>query len=298
MIKSLIFKTLIKIWTYLPIKNMVKKIIKSNQKFKDKLYQDLRYKGIMKINISKNNFQLFNPGNTTIENEIYWHGILGWEKTSMELWIELSKESSTILDIGANSGVYSITAGAANPQSEIYAFEPVKRTAEIFKRNIDLNPNFKINLVEKAVSNKNGKCTFYDVPSETQYSASLNPNMLASLENHISYEVETVKLDDLSELIDKKIDLIKLDVEMHEPEAIEGMIELIRKNKPTILVEILTDEIADKIRFIFSEFDYLCFSIDEESKPKLLSSISKSEFHNILLIYKDKAESISQYLSM
>jgi hypothetical protein len=86
-------------------------------------------------------------------------------------------------------------------------------------------------------------------------------------------------------------------VEMHEPEAIEGMIELIKINKPTFLMEILTDEIANKIQKMFSEFDYLCYSIDEENKPKLLNEIGKSDFHNILLIDRNKIGTLKNYLN-
>jgi FkbM family methyltransferase len=295
--KHLLFKFIIFFWKISPFKKTLSSLIKKQPRIMGKLYQDLRIKGKMNVSISKTSFQLFNPGNTTIENEIFWKGILGWEKTSMELWIELCKGANTILDIGANSGVFSIIASAVNPNSEIIAFEPVKRTTEIFKRNLDLNPDFKIKLIEKAVSNNAGKFMFYDVPTDTQYSASLNPQMLSSIENRISYEVDTITLDTFSEIKGKQIDLIKLDVEMHEPEAIEGMIELIKINKPTFLMEILTDEIANKIQKMFSEFDYLCYSIDEENKPKLLNEIGKSDFHNILLIDRNKIGTLKNYLN-
>jgi FkbM family methyltransferase len=295
--KHLLFKFIIFYWKISPFKKTLSSLIKKQPGIMVKLYQDLRIKGKMNVSISKTSFQLFNPGNTTIENEIFWKGILGWEKTSMEIWIELCKGSKTILDIGANSGVFSVVAGAVNPNSEIFAFEPVKRTAEIFKRNLDLNPNFKIKLIEKAVSNNTGKFMFYDVPADTQYSASLNADMLSSIENRISYEVDTIALDTFTEITAKQIDLIKLDVEMHEPEAIEGMIELIKINKPTFLMEILTDEIANKIQKMFSEFDYLCYSLDEENKPKLLNKIGKSDFHNILLIDRNNIGTLKNYLN-
>ena len=37
----------------------------------------------------------------------------------------------------------------------------------------------------------------------------------------ITYDVETIKFDDFN-IRNKKIDLVKIDVEMHEPEVIEG----------------------------------------------------------------------------
>ena len=54
-------------------------------------------------------------------------------------------------------------------------------------------------------------------------------------------------MDSFDEIVINKIDLIKIDVEMHEPEAIEGMIDILKRDRPFILIEILTVEIANKI---------------------------------------------------
>jgi FkbM family methyltransferase len=259
-----------------------------------KLYQDLRIKGKMDVSISKTSFQLYNPGNTTIENEIFWKGILGWEKTSMEIWIELCKGSKTILDIGANSGVFSIVAGAVNPNSEIFAFEAVKRTAEIFKRNLDLNHDFKIKLIEKAVSNNTGKFMFFDVPTDTQYSASLNPQILSSIENRISYEVDTITIDTFSEIKGKQIDLIKLDVEMHEPEALEGMRRIIIKDKPILLIEILTNQLGRDITLFFKDLGYSFFNIDEENGLTEMVEITKSSSFNYLILPTEKLNDLKK----
>ena len=63
-----------------------------------------------------------------LENEIFWSGLTnGWEKISTRLWIELSKNSKVIFDIGANTGIYSLVSKSINPTSQVFAFEPVKR---------------------------------------------------------------------------------------------------------------------------------------------------------------------------
>jgi FkbM family methyltransferase len=242
----------------------------------------------MSVSVEKKSFLLQNPGFTTIENEIFWFGLeKGWEKISMKLWIELVKNSDTILDIGANTGVYSLVAATVNNHAKVYAFEPVKRTSHILKQNLALNPHLKIQLVEKAVSNVVSVAEFYDLPTESQYSASLNSEMLASFPNRVSYEVETIRLDSFSELNNQKIDLIKLDVEMHEPEAIEGMIEMIKKNKPTILIEILTNEIGVRIEQLLNDLGYNFYEIDEINPPCKVKNLRKSAHYNFLLIQKE-----------
>jgi len=241
----------------------------------------------MNIGVEGKVIKLYNPGYTTIENEIFWKGLEGWEKTSVELWKKLVNHSECILDVGANSGLYSILASALNPKAQIYAFEPVQRTAVLFQRNLELNLKTNIKLIKKAVSNANGNFTFYDTSSQSQYSASLNQKMLEDDENRVTYQIEAIRLDSMSELSTYNVGLIKLDVEMHEPEALEGMIDIINRNHPTILIEVLNNEIATKVNNLLSNVNYLCFSIDELNKPKLLKKISPSEFHNLLLIKEE-----------
>lgn len=294
-VKHFLFKSIIQIWKITPFKVALSKLIKKNTKIKEKLYQDLRFKGNMDIKVGESNFVLFNPGFTTIENELFWNGLNNWEKISLGIWCEFVKSSNVILDIGANTGIYSLIAASINPVAQVFSFEPVKRTSKLLKKNIELNPKFNITLIEKAVSNKDGMATFYDLPTDSQYSATLNESMLADYSNRISYDVETISLDNLNDLKNKKIDLIKLDVEMHEPEAILGMIEIIKKDHPLMLVEILTAEIANRIQSIFDNINpegYLFFNIDEENKPSQIESLKKSDFYNVLIVPKNKLEQV------
>ena len=63
----------------------------------------------------------------------------GWEKESLKIWKELCQTSDVILDVGANTGVYSLVAKAANPESRVIAFEPVKRTFDRLEHNNNIN---------------------------------------------------------------------------------------------------------------------------------------------------------------
>lgn len=288
--KHLIFKILVICWNLCPYKIRLSRIINKNNWLKEKIYRDLRYKGIMNIRVGNQNINLYNPGFTTIENELFWNGLNnGWEKISLKLWQQLVLDAETILDIGANSGIYTFVASKLNPRATIYAFEPVNRTAEIFKKNLKLNQNSKIKLIQKAVSNNNGNAIFYDLSTESQYSASLNENMLKNYSNRISYEVDVIGLDSFTELSDKKIDLIKIDVEMHEPEAIQGMLNIIKRDKPSMLIEVLNDEIGEKIESQISDIGYLYFTIDEVTFPKKMDKLEKSECYNFLICTKERA---------
>ena len=74
---------------------------------------------------------------TEIENDIFWKGLTGgWEKISMKLWMQLCRKAKVILDIGANTGIYALTAKAVKPESSVFAFEPLHRMCDKLKRNV------------------------------------------------------------------------------------------------------------------------------------------------------------------
>jgi len=292
--KHLLFKVIVSLWRLYPFKKGLSKLILRSNYLKNKLYKDLRFVGNFGVELKDGDFEMYNPGYTTIENELFWNGIEGWEKVSIDIWQTLSKDARLILDIGANTGVYSLIAATINPDATIIAFEPVQRTSELFKKNLALNSNFQIELVNKAISNKNGEALFYDVDTISQYSASLNEKMLEDLENRVSYTVEVICIDNLDLLIGNKVDLIKLDVEMHEPEAIEGMLNTIKRDKPSILVEILTDEIGKQIQELLKNEDYSFYSIDEVNPPKKVMNLKKSDHYNYLLIHTDKESGFTE----
>jgi len=248
----------------------------------ESVFKHLYFKGI--INVCFENYQFkINHYGYQLENELFWKGLTnGWEKVSMQLWIELSKSSSVILDIGANTGVYSLVSKSINNKAEVFAFEPVKRVFEKLDNNNKLN-QFNIKLFEYALSNNDGEAIIYDMPTDHVYSVAVNKN-IADVDNPIVTKIQTKKLSTfIKEQKITHIDLIKLDVETHEPEVLEGMEEYLQKFKSTWLIEILNDEVASKIQQLIKDMDYLYFDIDEVSNPKMVEKIKKSSYYNYLI---------------
>lgn len=293
--KSYIYRFLVNCWKLNPAKRLTRNII---QKFNipiGRFYKDTRYRGNFSVKLNDKKFTLYNPGDTTIENEIFWKGIdHSWEPVSLNIWRELCRTNQTILDIGANSGIYTVLAATINPEANIFAFEPVERTLKLLKANIQVNAFKNVQSFSQAVSDKTGTAIFHDVTTTSQYSASLNKEILSSLPKEVktTYSIETVRLDDFSEINQLPIDLIKLDVELHEVEAMVGMRSIIRANKPSILVEILTDEIGERLENELEGLGYLFFNIDEVNPPILTSKLSKSTFYNFLICQPETAHSL------
>ncbi|MFT3981252.1 MAG: FkbM family methyltransferase [Ferruginibacter sp.] len=272
-----------KVYNALPFKMQIFSFVKLFWKPNRSIYQHLHFTGIIKVPIGKlGSFKMKHYG-FQIENDIFWSGLTnGWEKVSTNLWITLCKNASVILDIGANTGIYALIAKTINPGSKVYAFEPVKRVFEKLEENITLN-KFDIIAFEKAVSNSNGTAVIYDDAGEHIYSVTVNKNMVSPGVKAIETKIETITLNSFIRQNNlSHIDLIKIDVETHEPEVLQGFNEYLSVFKPTMLVEVLDDEVGEKINNIVSGLGYLYFNIDEEKGIRQVTNITKSDYYNYL----------------
>ena len=236
------------IYKRLPYKKNIFGVIKSFWTPPEPIYRHLHFEDVFDVPIdNEKSFKMKHFGSQfRIENEIFWEGLTNaWEKESFKLWIDLCRESDVIFDIGANTGVYSLIAKAMNPDAKVFAFEPVKRVCQKLYENNKIN-QFDIKVTEKAISNFTGNAFIYDRPVE--HTTSVTVNMRRRESETIKTPIETITLDNFIEFNKlKKIDLIKIDVETHEPEVMEGFKKWLAIFQPTILIEILDDSIGYRV---------------------------------------------------
>jgi len=285
-------KSLIKsIYTFIPFKRQLFSAMRLLPVPKS-VYQHLHFKGVFKVKFENYQF-LINHYGYQVENELFWSGLThGWEKISMRLWIDLCKDAGTIIDIGANTGVYSLVAKAIQPKAIVFGFEPVKRVYEKYKANCALN-HFDVHCLEYAASNFDGEAVIYDSTAEHVYSVTVNKNTAPETDT-IKTTIKTKKLSTfIRENNIGSIDLIKIDVETHEPEVLEGMEEYLNTFQPTLLIEILSDEVGEKVQNLIKDMDYLYFNIDEVNKPQRVDKIVKSAYYNYLICKKEVAKKLN-----
>jgi len=197
--------------------------------------------GVVKIILPHNEkFKLFSKGDDFIPSQVYWKGYEGYEYSIIPFYY-LSTKSNVIIDIGANIGYYSLVAATANINSKIYAFEPVDRIVNRFNKQIEIN-NFNNIKVEKlVVGDTNDKISFYIPKGNSMALASSTKK--GWVRDTEEVRVNSITLDNYSnEKNIGKIDLIKMDCEFHELEVLRGMKNILEKDKPLILMEILFSE--------------------------------------------------------
>lgn len=293
MVKILMKKILKYLYSIIPFKKEVFSLLKLIWRPSESVYRHFYFKGVFKVSIDTNHSFKIKHYGFQLENDIFWCGLInGWEKVSVALWLKLCGQSSVVVDIGANTGIFSLIAKAVNPKTSVYAFEPVKRVFEKLEANIKLN-NYDIILLEKAVSDYDGYATIYDQPTEHIYSVTVNKN-LADLDiKVIETTIETITLDSFIESNKiERIDLLKIDVETHEPEVIKGFSKYLMAFKPAILIEILNDEVGSQIQKAVEGLGYLYFNIDERGPIRRVDRILKSDYYNFLLCSEQTARDL------
>ncbi|MES2566585.1 MAG: FkbM family methyltransferase [Bacteroidota bacterium] len=284
-------KYLKRIYNLIPFKKEIFLILKRCWKPKSSVYKHLHFKGVIKVPIDNVISFKMNHYGFQVENDIFWSGLTGeWEKVSLGLWIKLCKNADVVFDIGANTGVYSLIAKALNNEADVYALEPVKRVYEKLIENNQLN-NFDIKCLPVAASNYKGKAKIYDTDSDHTYSVTVNKNLNPETQGIVVTEIDTTTLDRIIEQEKiTKIDLIKIDVETHEAEVLEGFTKYIKLFRPTILIEILSNEVGKNVEKNIMGLEYLYFNIDERLGIRQVDEITKSDHFNYLLCTKEAAE--------
>ena len=283
-----------KLYKVFPFKKEIFNLLKLVWKPKESIYRHLHFTGVFRVSIDKeHSFKIKHYG-YQLENEIFWCGLAGgWEKNSVKIWTQLCAQASSVVDIGANTGIYSLIAKAVNPNAKVYAFEPVKRVFKKMEENVVLN-NFDIFLYEKGVSDKNGKAKIYDPGTDHVYSVTVNKNLASAEIGVTETEIDIVTLDTFIE--ENKIghvDLLKIDVETHEPEVLKGFRKYLALFKPTMLVEVLNEEVAHEVSQAVAGLNYLYFNIDEVGSIRRVDKITKSDYYNFLLCNESTAAQLN-----
>lgn len=177
----------------------------------------------------------------------------------------LVPEGATVIDVGANIGVYSLLLGRrVGPRGRVYAFEPVPATRAELARNLSLNGGGNVVPRPEAVSSACGEAIIYLGGNSSL--ASLLPEVRGS-----AVSVPTVTLDQF--LAREKVGavaLVKVDVEGAELSVLRGMTNLLRAAAPPILyLEINSDRLTDGNS---SPDDIRSFLVEYGYEPHLLSA--------------------------
>ncbi len=131
--------------------------------------------------------------------------------------IEIKNENPVIVDIGAHIGLSTIYFKQKFPKSKIISLEPHPENYEILEKNIFENNLKNTYIIKKAICLKNCKKTMYYDETNLSTTSFKKGAWDGKEKNQKEIEVECITLN---ELINEKVDILKLDIEGMEYEIL------------------------------------------------------------------------------
>ena len=193
-----------------------------------------------------------------IQGQILLKG--GYEKEYVEKLCELLPEKGVFFDVGSNIGAYSLNM--FRKAEAVYAFEATKTTYNLLNETISENKINNIYTNLSAVHNKDGEIVnIYSISdSNIGENSMYGGNILVNT-------VQTITLDTFVRKNNiKRIDIIKMDIEGNELNALKGAKESIMKYKPILFCEI-NPKLNICAGYDASElYDYLCKELKYTAK--------------------------------
>jgi serine protease inhibitor ecotin len=83
---------------------------------------------------------------------------------------------------------------------------------------------------------------------------------------------------------------MKIDVETYEAEALQGMEEFLGTMKPTLLIEILTRDLGERLEQLLARKGYNYYAIDEIRGPAKVDNLYAEPCRNFLICPAEKGD--------
>lgn len=158
----------------------------------------------------------------------------GWENEIYDECKQYLKPNSNIIEVGAHIGTHTIPLSKLVPQGFVYAFEMQRFIHQLLCTNIIINRCGNIHTYQEGVSNQKGEVKV-GLVDHNHHDNSGNVKLLDVMMD-AGYPLHVTTLDHKFEFL-KKVDLIKVDVECHELEVLQGAYHLIKHHRPIIVTE-------------------------------------------------------------
>ena len=213
-------------------------------------------RGFFKVNNIKMFLDFLDP----IDREIILYQ--EFEKSEIIFLIDQIKKNNLnyFLDIGSNCGYYSLKISKEISNIKILAFEPNVEAYTKFSKSLEANPNLskKIKLENFGLSNNSTKLKMRS-KVKFGYNQTGGASVVIKNENHKNFTFyANFKVgDSCIKLVNEKIS-IKVDVEGHELNVLEGIKGVIKNNQCILQIEIFEENYNIVNNFLLS-FGYKKF---------------------------------------
>jgi FkbM family methyltransferase len=164
-----------------------------------------------------------------LQRQYYFFGTYLLEEHLLEAWRGFARDAKVVFDVGANAGIYSLAALDAQPRAEVHAFEPTPEIAARVRHTAEINGLAGLVVHEVAVSNYDGQAILRRCDPADGGNEGMNFIVRDRSEDG-ALRVPAVRLDTVcAERGISHVDLVKLDVQGSEGDALEGAAGLLSR---------------------------------------------------------------------
>jgi FkbM family methyltransferase len=160
-----------------------------------------------------------------------------WFESEMEFWRSWLKPGMTVIDVGANAGVYAFSAATqVGSQGKVIAIEPFPACVGYLEETCRVNQFDWVKVYGAAASDRMGNVRL-SIQGASELNEVIADDAVTSSSVQ-SIEVPCLTLDSLIKQENlQTVDIIKLDAEGHEINVLKGGQGLLEKFSPVVLYE-------------------------------------------------------------
>ncbi|MFM1842367.1 MAG: hypothetical protein RLZZ490_1103 [Cyanobacteriota bacterium] len=161
-----------------------------------------------------------------------WYQENLWEPTVQIALRDLCKPGDVVFDVGANfAGLTTVMSRLVGPRGVVCAFEASPRIVDKTQRNLVLSGCHNTQLFHQAVYHTSGETVKIYLGSH------LNDSIYSEHGTGSTYEVKTIALDDFVGCTNLVPNLLKMDIEGAEFDALQGFEKTLKTAKPHLILE-------------------------------------------------------------
>ncbi len=229
-------------------------------------------------------------------------GWLGFEAPLPSVLVRLVRRwPDTFLDVGANTGFYSLLAVTADPRARAIAYEPVPEIVDLLRANLAANhQGRRVQVRALAIGDHRGSADLHLPPAQAdgtvETSASLDPGFKETIERVVHVEADT--LDGAwAAAARPRVNVVKIDVEGAEPKVLAGATELLDTCRPVLTIEVLPGADLASLERLRERHGYVDVALNPREAVVDRPAITPdAQSPNHLLVPREKVGDVAEQL--
>jgi protein O-GlcNAc transferase len=163
-----------------------------------------------------------------------------WFEDEIKFLRKLVQPGNTVVDIGANYGVYALSlARKVGASGKVWAFEPATETAKLLRESSAANGATWLQVMQQALSDHEGTA-WLQMPGQAELNSLVNADSAdGATQTGPGEAVELTTLDRCLERFNwTAVDLLKIDAEGEEERILKGGAQFFQHLSPLVMFEV------------------------------------------------------------